>query len=76
MPISIHRALVAIVSICNLRVIFYKSHTDIFDVVYKGNWPSFQCKKSLGRFASMGELDGLILILIDPYVSMLTPRFH
>jgi hypothetical protein len=44
--------------------------------VYKGNLPSFQCKMNLDRSASMGEVDGLSLILIDLYVPALTSRVH
>jgi hypothetical protein len=42
MLINIRRALAVVVSICNLRVIFFiKNYTAIFHVVYKGNLPSF-----------------------------------
>jgi hypothetical protein len=74
MLINFRRALAAIVSICNLHVIFFtKNYTVIFNVVYKGNVPSFQCEMSLDRSTPMGEVDGLSLILIDLHVPTLTP---
>jgi hypothetical protein len=58
MIINVRRTLTAIVSVCNLHVVFSKNYTEIFHVDYKGNVLSFQCKKSLDRSASMGEVDG------------------
>jgi hypothetical protein len=74
---NIRRALAALVSICNLHVIFFiKNYTEIFHVVYKVNLPFFQSKLSLDCSASMEEADGLSLNIIDLYVPALTPRLH
>jgi hypothetical protein len=53
-----------------------KNYTEIFYLFYVGNVPSFQCKMSPDRSTSIGEVDGLILNLIDFYVSVLTSRLH
>jgi hypothetical protein len=72
MLINFRRALAVIVSICNLHVIpFIKNYTEIFHIVYKGNFPSFQCKISLDLSAPMGEVDGLSIILIDMHIQRL-----
>jgi hypothetical protein len=69
MLINICRALAVIVSVRNF-------HVEIFHVVYYGNLPSFQCKKSLDWSVPMGEVDGLSLILIDLYIPVLISRLH
>jgi hypothetical protein len=51
--LNIYKALAAIVSICNLHVIFYKNYIEIFHVVYKRNFLSFQCKKSLDSWIAI-----------------------
>jgi hypothetical protein len=76
MLINIRRALATIVTIRNLHVFFIKNYTEIFHAVYKGNLLYFQCKKSLDRSASMGEVDGPSLMLINLYVPALTSRLH
>jgi hypothetical protein len=53
-----------------------KNYTEIFYILYKRNFSSFQCKMSLDRSTSTGEVDGLSLILVDFYVSALTPCHH
>jgi hypothetical protein len=58
---------------CNFPI---KNYTEIVYIFYKGNIPSFQCKMSLHRSTSTGEVDGPSLILIDLYVAALTPRLH
>jgi hypothetical protein len=65
---NIHRALTAYVSIRNLHVIvFIKNYTDISRGLQR---------ELLDCSASVGEVDGLRLILNDLYVPALTPRFH
>jgi hypothetical protein len=77
MLINIRRTLAAVISVCNVYVNFLiKNFTEIFHMVSKGNLSSFQCKKSLDWCESVGEVDSLILILIDYYVPALTPRLH
>jgi hypothetical protein len=72
----VRRALVAIEPMWDLHVTSIKNYTEIFYIFYKGNVLPFQCKKSRDLSMSMGELDGLSLILIDLHVPVLTPRFH
>jgi hypothetical protein len=45
-------------------------------MIYKGDFPSFQCKMSLDRSSSMGEIDGLNVISIDFDVLSFMPRLH
>jgi hypothetical protein len=61
------------ISPCNSSV---KNYTEIFSTFYEGNVLSFQCKMILERFPSVCGVDGLSLILIDPYVPVLTSRLH
>jgi len=51
-----------------------KNYTDILQMFYKGNVPSFQRKISFDQSMSTGKVDGLSLILIDLYVPTLTSR--
>jgi hypothetical protein len=76
MRIYIRGALAAIVSLWNLRTIFYKNYTDIFYVVCERKFPSFQRNKTLDWSASLEEVDGLFLILTDLNFPALTPRLH
>jgi hypothetical protein len=76
MLINIRRALAAVVPVCNLHVIFYQK-------LHRGTSRCLQrelavpsSKKSLDRSASLGEVDGLTVVLIDLYVPALTPRFR
>jgi len=54
---------------------FTENYTEIFHVC-KGNVPSFQCKISIAWSASMGEVDGMNLILIDLYISASKRHTH
>jgi hypothetical protein len=55
---------------------YIKNCTEILHTAYKGNVPSFQCKMSLDRSTSMGEIEGLNLIFIDLHILALTARFN
>jgi hypothetical protein len=55
---------------CNSPIKYY------IDIIYKENVPSFHCKMSFGRSTPAGEVDGLSLILVNFYVTTLTPRLY
>jgi hypothetical protein len=56
---------------CNSPI---ENYTDIFYIFYKEHVPSFQCRLSIDRSMSTGEVDGLRFIFIDLYVPELTPH--
>jgi len=53
-----------------------ENDTELFYMVNKRDVPSFEHKTSLHRSTAMREIDGLILIFIDFYVSESTPRLN
>jgi hypothetical protein len=58
-------------SLCNLSI---EDYAKIFDVTYKWDVPSIQCKMSLNLSMSMRETYGLNRIVIDFYVPAFTPH--
>jgi hypothetical protein len=50
---------------CTPCTVSIKNDTEIFNVVFKGNVPSFEFKLNFDRSSSMGEIDGLCFIFID-----------
>jgi len=53
-----------------------KGYTHVFDIIYKCDGPAVQIEVSLYSFESFGEVDGSSIILINFYVSVLTPFLH
>jgi hypothetical protein len=45
-------------------------------MIHEGNVLYMKCKASFGRLSSIGEKDGLGVILIHFYVPALTPSLH
>jgi hypothetical protein len=73
---KVRKALATILSICNLHVILLSKTAPRLYTIYKWDVPSIQCKKRLGRYPLMGEVDRPSLVFIDPNIPALAPGHH